>query len=170
MTEKGYTVEWKRLADKLSGLERYAPRNAMKAASTSAFRAIDYQNAQIIKAAPFKTPNHRPSFRNTASKKGGYRYRVKQFRNGDTFAQGAYAKRSKRPEMAHATIIENGYASKNGQVPGRNFRRDAFKVGRRRAEKRMVDAMRIALDLAAAHPKGRVKVGDVERTVGGWGP
>lgn len=169
MTNADYTVEWRKLERKLAGLQRYAPRNAMRAAATSAFRAIDYENARIAAMGPYKTEDHRPSFRRRASKRGGYRYKIRQSKNGNTSANSAYAKASKYPEMAHAYLVERGWNSKGGRVEGRKFREIAFRRKRRKAQARIVEAMRIAIDIAANDARGRVKVKDVENLVGGWG-
>lgn len=169
MSERSYTVEWKKLERKLTGMQRYTPRNAMRAAATSAFRVIDFENARQVKAGPYKTPDHSPAFRRRASKKGGYRYKVRQSKDGSTRASSAYGKRSKYPELTHAWWVERGYNSAGGRVDGRWFRQRAFDTKKRAAQAKIVQAMRVAIDLAAMHPRGNVRVGDVERTVGGWG-
>ena len=168
MREPNYTVEWRKLEKKLAGMQRYAPKNAMRAAATSAFRAIDYENAQLAKAGPYKTPKTKPAFRDRAGKKGGYRYKIRGSK-GTLSASSAYAKASKYPEMGHAFLVERGWQTKNGRVEGRKFRERAFATMKRRAQQRIVEAFRIALEIAAANDRGRVKVKDVENLVGGWG-
>lgn len=167
MRERDYTVEWRKLERKLAGLERHAPRNAMRAAATSAFRAIDYENARLAAIGPYKTEDHRPSFRRRAAKRGGYRYKIRQSKNA-TSGSSAYAKASKYPEMSHAFLVERGWDSKGGRVEGRKFREIAFRRKRRKAQSRMVEALRVAIKLATSDPRGRVKAKDVENVVGGW--
>lgn len=169
MSGVDYTIEWRKLERKLSGMERFAPKNAMKAAATSAFRVIDFENAKLAKAGPYVTPAKRPSFRQRASKKGGYRYKIRQAKDGSTSAQSMYNKWSKYPELFHAKLVEYGWESKGGPVPGRGFRQTAFNRKKRAAQRRIVEAMRIAIKLACKHPKGRVRPKDVEQAVGGWG-
>ena len=163
-----YEVEYRKLERKLLGLERHAPRNAMRAAATAAFRVIDSANARHVKLTDWKTPDHNPAFRHRATKKSGYRYKIKQRRDGSLTADSAYAKASKYPELYHAFLVERGWKTKNTTVPGRHLRAEAFKSGKRRAQARLIHAVRVSIDLAAAHPRGLVKLGDVERTVGGW--
>lgn len=163
-----YTVEWRALERKLTGLERYAPRNAMRAAATSAFRVVDSENARSVRETQWKTPDHRPAFRRRAATRGGYRYKIRQRRDGSLTADSAYQKASKYPELWHAYLVERGWKTKTGNVPGRHLRAEAFKAKHRAAQARMVHAVRVAIDLAANHPRGLVRIGDVERTVGGW--
>lgn len=163
-----YTAEWRRLEQRLLGMEKYVPRNAMRAASTAAFRVIDSENARRVRAAEWKTPDHRPAFRRRAAMKSGYRYKIQQGRNTLT-ADSAYQKASRYPELYHAFLVERGWkTSKGTTVAGRFLRATAFKTRRRAAQGKMIQALRVALDIATNHPRGYVKVGDVERTVGGW--
>jgi hypothetical protein len=163
-----YTVEWNALARKLTGLEKWGPRNAMRAASTAAFRTIDSENARRVREAEFKTPLRRPAFRVRAASKSGYRYKVRQHRNGNVSAESAYQKATKYPELWHAYLVERGRKTKTGTTPGRHFRAEAFAARRRKAQNRMLHAVQVAVDIAASHPRGYVKAGDVERIVGGW--
>ena len=142
----------------------------MRAASTHAFRVIDSENAKRVKAGPYKTPDHSPAFRRRASKKGGYRYKVRQSKDGSLKAHSAYGKRSRYPELAHAWWVERGYSSASGRVEGRWFRQRAFDTKKREAQKAIAEAFSLALDLAAQHPRGNVSLKAMESfsVPGGW--
>jgi len=165
MSVVGFEIDFKKLERKLQGLEKYAPRNAMKAAAGAAFKVINKENARIVKTASYKTPMSPPAFRKRAAMKGGYRLRkVKQRRDGSITARSDY--NTKHPEMVAAWFIERGYNTKNGRVEARSFRGDAFKNKKSEAQKLFVEALSIAIDIASSNPKGRVSVRDIEGILG----
>jgi len=165
MSVVDFEIDFKKLERKLQGLEKYAPKNAMKAAAGTAFKVINKENARIVKTASFKTPMSPPAFRKRAATKGGYRIRkVKQARNGSISAKSDY--NTKHPEMGHAWFVERGYNTKNGRVEARSFRGDAFKNKKREAQKVFVEALSIAIDIASSNPKGKVSVRDIEGILG----
>ena len=165
MSAVGFEIDFKKLERKLQGLEKYAPKNAMKAAAGTAFKVINKENARIVKTASFKTPMSPPAFRKRAAMKGGYRLRkVKQRRDGSITARSDY--NTKHPEMGHAWFVERGYKTKGGRVEGRRFRGDAFKNKKSEAQKLFVEALSIAIDVASSNPKGKVSMRDIEGVLG----
>ena len=165
MSAVGFEIDYRKLQRKLEGLEKYAPRNAMKAAAGAAFKVINKENARIVSTASYKTPPHTPSFRKRASMKGGYRLRkVKQKRDGSITARSDY--NTKHPEMVAAWFVERGYNTKGGRVEARSFRAQALKAKKREAQGLFVEALSIAIDVASSNPKGKVSVIDIEGVLG----
>ena len=166
MSDVRIEIEWKKLEKKLTGLEKYAPRNAMKAAASAAFKVINRENARIIQTASYKTPLQKPAMRSRGSKKGGYRVRrVIQSRDGSVRTKTDYNAK-KHPEMEHAWFVERGYKTKNGRVEGRHFRAQAFKAKKREAERFFSRAIGIAIDVASSNDRGRVSMRDIEGVLG----
>lgn len=163
-----FAFEWRTLQKKLMGLERHAPKNALKAASVVGFRVVDHENASRIAAATWKTPDHKPAFRRRASKKTGYRYKTVA-RRDNILARSAYQKAKRYPELYHAFLVERGWSTKRTTVPGRHFRAEAFKAKRDAARRRMLETLATAIELAALHPKGYVSTRALEHLHGGWG-
>ena len=165
MSAVAFEIDYKKLQRRLEGLEKWAPRNAMKAAAGAAFKVVNKENARIVKTASYKTPMHPPAFRKRASMKGGYRLRkVKQRRDGSISARSDY--NTKHPEMEAAWFVERGYNTKNGRVEARSFRGDAFKNKKREAQKLFIEALSIAIDVASSNPKGKVSMRDIEGVLG----
>jgi len=165
MSAVGFEIDYRKLERKLVGLEKYAPRNAMKAAAGAAFKVVNKENARIASTASYKTPQENPSFRKRAGTKGGYRLRkVKQRRDGTITARSDY--NTKHPEMAAAWFVERGYNTKTGRVEGRGFRGTAFKAKKRAAQQKFVEALTVAIDVASGNPKGKVSVRDIEGVIG----
>ena len=166
MARNEFAFEWQTLQKKLMGLERHAPKNALKASATIGFRVIDSENARLIAAATWKTPDRRIAFRRRASKRTGYRYKVSA-RRDDLLARSAYAKAKKYPELAHAFLVERGWKTKRSSVPGRYFRAEAFKAKRDAARRRVLDVLATAIEIAANHPRGLVSLRALEHLHGG---
>tara|TARA_R110000851_G_scaffold54209_1_gene128100 strand:+ start:410 stop:916 length:507 start_codon:yes stop_codon:yes gene_type:complete len=165
MSAVSFEIDYRKLQRKLEGLEKYAPRNAMKAAAGAAFKVINKENARIVGTASYKTPPHTPSFRKRASRKGGYRLRkVRQKRDGSITARSDY--NTKHPEMVAAWFVERGYNTKGGRVEARSFRAQALKAKKREAQGLFVEALSIAIDVASSNPKGKVSVRDIEGVLG----
>lgn len=165
MSAVSFEIDYRKLQRKLEGLEKYAPRNAMKAAAGAAFKVINKENARIVGTASYKTPPHTPSFRKRASMKGGYRLRkVKQKRDGSITARSDY--NTKHPEMVAAWFVERGYKTKGGRVEARSFRAQALKAKKREAQGLFVEALSIAIDVASSNAKGKVSVRDIEGVLG----
>jgi|TARA_R110002012_G_scaffold282120_1_gene471779 hypothetical protein len=165
MSAVEFEIDFKRLQRKLAGLEKYAPRNAMKAAAGAAFKVVNKENARRVATASYKTPMEPPAFRKRAAKKGGYRLRkVKQRRDGSITARSDY--NTKHPEMEAAWFVERGYNTKNGRVAGRHFRGEAFKAKKREAQALFLEALSVAIDVASSNPKGKVSMRDVEGVIG----
>ena len=166
MSDVRIEIEWKKLEKKLTGLEKYVPRNSMKAASSAAFKVINRENARLIGSASYKTRMEKPAMRDRGSKKGGYRVRrVIQSRDGSVRSKTDYNSK-KHPEMIHAWFVERGYKTKNGRVEGRHFRTKAFKAKRREAASYFMKALEIAIDVATSNSKGRVSMKDIEGVLG----
>ena len=165
MSVVAYEIDYKKLQRKLEGLEKYAPRNAMKAAASAAFKVINRENARIVTTASYKTPMHTPAFRKRAGTKGGYRLRkVKQRRDGSISARSNY--NTKHPEMFAAWFVERGYNTSGGRVEARRFRADAFKAKKQEAQALFIQALSIAIDVASSNPKGKVSMRDIEGVLG----
>lgn len=161
-----FRMEWKALERRLMGLERHAPKNALKAASTVGFRVIDGENAKRVASATWITPDHKPAFRRRATKRTGYRYKV-HVRRDDLMARSAYAKAKKYPEMAHAFLVERGWRRGFTTVSGRHFRADAFNAKRDAARRKVLNVLQDAIDMAASHPRGYVSTKALEAVHGG---
>ena len=61
MSAVEFEIDFKRLQRKLAGLEKYAPRNAMKAAAGAAFKVVNKENARRVATAdlvPFRVGVH----------------------------------------------------------------------------------------------------------------
>ena len=165
MSAVEFSIDYKKLQRRLEGLEKWAPRNAMQAAARAAFKVVNKENARIVTTASYKTPMHPPAFRKRASQRGGYRLRkIKQRRDGSINARSDY--NTKHPEMVAAWFVERGYNTKSGRVEARSFRGDAFKNKKREAQKLFVQALSIAIDVAASNSKGKVAMKDIESVLG----
>jgi hypothetical protein len=164
-------ADWRKLSQKISGLEGYAGRNAMAAAIPAAFRVIDRFNARMVKSAQWRTkPRGKKAFRKRAASKGGYAYKVQPKKPRDWMAGSGYYN-YKPKEMRHAHFVEHGFTARGGHdISGRHFRQLAFDRRYRKAQIRFLQAVRVAIAIASKHPKGRVTVKQIEAKIGkAWG-
>ena len=164
-------ADWRKLSQKIVGLEGYAGRNAMAASIPAAFRVIDRFNARMIRSAQWRTkPRGKKAFRKKAASKGGYAYKVQPKKPRD-FMTGSGYYNYKPKEMRHAHFVEHGFTARGGHdIAGRPFRKQAFNRKSRQAQRRFIEAVRVAIAIASKHPKGRVTVKQIEAKIGkAWG-
>ena len=157
-------VEARDLMKKLGTLEKYPARRALHAAGVYSTRLIDKETSRLYLQANYKTPPRKKGFRKRIAKKSGFKYKtsgnygILKFVSSLNFKHGA---------MHIGRWLERGHATNGGgNVPAWNLRALAFRSKKDKAQKAFIKALDLAFTIVSNSKKGRVNIGDIERTLG----